>query len=188
MKPSPYFTDSFRYFFKRFASEDSLRKWFIKRAGGESSVFNYPEKLTDFKNTLVILPNDKDAAVRYIRTCKNFWSKKSTLILAPDSLRETLLREEHPAEVLYLRTSDYRFGELEFQKVEQKIAEFKPELCLYFAEAFLPALYLARHSNAPCRIGFEKNCYPFLNISLIADSAQQKSELLKRLYGGCNVQ
>lgn len=186
VKPSPYFTDTFRYFFKRFSSEISLRKWFLKRAGGESGEFHYPEKLSEFKKTLVFLPTDKDSALRYLRACRPFWNKANTLVVASDGLREMLLREQHPAEIVYLTQKDYRFGELEFKKIDARIAEFKPELCLFFAEPFLPALYLARHSGAVCRIGFLDNCYPFLNIGLKAAPAEEAA-LLQKLYGGANA-
>jgi len=186
VKPSPYFIDTFRYFFKRFSSEESLRNWFLKRAGGESGAFYYPEKLTAFKQTLVFLPTDPKLAILYIRTCKQFWNKKTTLIVAHDSLREALLREEHPAEITYLDTKSYRFGEPEFINTENRIQQFKPELCLYFGDSFLPSLYLARHSNATCRIGFEQSFYPFLNICLVA-SDTEKATLLTKLYGGVSA-
>lgn len=183
MKPSPLFADNFRFFFKRFYKDESLFRWFLKKVGVDSSSFSYPDNLCAFKKTIVFLPNSKEEALQIIKTFKDLWKKESTLIVADASLQELLIH--YPiAKKLFLSEKEFRYGELAFEKAKTEIITFAPELCLYLSKPFLPALYLAKSSNATCRLGFQvSELYPFLNISLQASSQNEQLTLLLKQYG-----
>lgn len=187
MKPSPLFTDTFRYFFMRFRKEESIRKWFLKKAGENSLAFSYPESFRHFKKTLIFLPETKELALPYLENFKKCWSKENVLFVARDSLREVLIH--HPlAKALFLTEKEFRFGEPAFENIEKQISEFNPDFCIYLAAPFLPALYLAKRSSAPCRVGFQcESLYPFLNISLQVSSEPEKISLLQKQYGVQNA-
>lgn len=184
MKPSPFFADTFRFFFKRFSNQESLTRWFLKKAGTESSLFSYPTSYRHFKKTLIFLPDNKESTILFLEAFKTFWNKENTLFVAKDSLRETLIH--HPvAKTIFLTEKEFRYGELAFNNVEQQIFDFKAELCLYLLPPFLPALYLAKRSLATCRIGFNSNnLFPFLNINLTAENDSEKIAMLKNQYEG----
>lgn len=182
MKPSPYFKDSFRYFFKRFCSERRLAKWFLKRSGGESPAFVCPADFAEFKRTLVFLPSDAGEAKRILEFFRPLWNKENALGVAWTKIQEPLLHFKNPAKMIFLGELDFRFGERLFEDARREVLEFAPDLCLYFAEPFLPALYLARVSGAVCRVGFSaEEFYPFLNVSFNAGGALAQ---IQKRYGG----
>ena len=101
MKPSPFFADTFRFFFKRFSNQESLTRWFLKKAGTESSLFSYPTSYKHFKKTLIFLPDNKESTILFLENFKSLWNKENTLFVAKDSLRETLIH--HPvAKTIFL--------------------------------------------------------------------------------------
>ena len=180
MKPSPYFADQIKFFFKRFASKQKLTRWFLEQAGEDSGAFDFPAALKNNPKTLVFLPRDLEAASTFMHTMPQAWFQ-DTLVCAHESLH-TLISAKR-AKAVYYSDSECRFGELVFGEMEQKILEYAPTVCIYMGEPFLPRLYLAKKSGAGCRIGF--NCeseYPFLNLSLrLTESTPAK--LIMQYYG-----
>lgn len=171
----------------RFRKKESLRVWFLKKAGNETAPFSFPESFKKFNKTLIFLPDSKEEVVAFLENFKCFWNKENSLFIARDSLRETLIH--HPlTKALFLTEKEFRFGEQVFIDVESQIKAFNPDSCIYLAKSFLPALYLAMGSKAPCRIGFcSDSLYPFLNISLQAHSFSDKIALLLKQYRGSNA-
>ena len=185
MKPSPYFADKLRYFFKRFASDASLKKWFLKQAGDFSSSFFYEKSLPKDKKILVFLPQQKEQIPLILAFFKKMeFPKENILALVDESFRELLLRESKTANFIYTNVLKFRYGESDFSVLTEKVKEFRPHICLYFNEAFFPSLYLAKISSAIYRIGFSADTlYPFLNISLKAPSFESGINLLEKQFG-----
>ena len=180
MKPSPYFADQFKYFFKRFASNQKLTRWFLDQAGEYSGVFNFPAVLKDHPRTMVFLPRDVENASTFMHSMPQAWFQ-DVLICAHESLH-TLISAKR-ARAVYYSDSECRFGEPVFNEIEQKILEFAPTVCIYLDEPFLPRLYLAKKCGASCRIGF--NCeteFPFLNLSLRPENSSP-AKLIMQYYG-----
>ena len=83
----------------------------------------------------------------------------------------------------YFSDMECRFGEPVFAEILEKTESFHPEVCIYLDEPFLPRLYLAKKSGAPCRIGFNsESLYPFLNLSLHPDQSSE-AILIAKYYG-----
>lgn len=180
MKPSPYFTNRFRYFFKRFSSQDSLFRWFLKQAGEDSGAFNFPEALKGNPKTLLFLHRDMERAAPFMRQMPQAFFN-NTLLVAHESLQALVSAKR--AHALYFSDLECRYEEPVFIEMEQKIKEFAPSVVIYLGEAFLPRLYLAKASGASCRIGFcTEKCYPFLNLSL-QPSASSEASLIAQYYG-----
>lgn len=180
MKPSLYFTDRFRYFFKRFSSKDSLFRWFLKKAGDDTLPFDFPNALKGNPKTLVILPRDVDHATQFIHGMPDAFFKNA-LLLAHESLHAVVSAKR--ATAIYYSDLECRYGEIVFNEIEEKIKSFNATVCIYLGELFLPRLYLAKTSGAPCRIGFvSENCYPFLNLSLHPDTSSE-AILISKYYG-----
>ena len=180
LKPSPYFADQFRFFFKRFSSKESLFKWFLKMAGEDSAAFDFPNTLRNDPKTLVILPRDMESAAGFLHKMPNSWFA-NVLCVAHESLHALISAKR--AHAIYFSDTECRFGERVFGELEQKINEFAPSVCIYLGQPFLPRLYLAKRSGASCRIGF--NCekfYPFLNLSLHPEQLSE-AELVAQYYG-----
>jgi hypothetical protein len=180
LKPSPYFADQFKFFFKRFASKQKLTRWFLEQAGEESGAFNFPAVLREKPKTLVFLPRDVESASTFMHSMPQAWFQDA-FICAHESLH-TLISAKRAKSVCYSDT-ECRFGEIVFQEMEQKIIEYGPTVCIYLGEPFLPRLYLAKKSGAGCRIGF--NCeseFPFLNLSLRPENSSPAA-LLTNYYG-----
>ncbi len=191
MKPSLYFADSLRYFFKRFYSDESLTQWFSVRAGGESNSFQYPLYFKPTDKVVVFLPNDAENTLKILNAFSPFWKKDCVFAIAQESLSETLLHQNFPVTLLWTRSHDFRYGEQEFLKLTNQIETFAPKICFFFADAFLPALYLARRSQAPYRFYYSKGgtseptesvLYPFLNIAIRASSFNEALSTLIRQY------
>lgn len=180
MKPSLYFTDRFKYFFKRFSKEESLFKWFAERAGGESGAFSFPDALKGNPKTLVILPRDMEHTARFLHSMPDSFFN-GCLLLAHESLQALVSSKR--AKGIYFSDLECRYDEPVFLEIEQKIKDYAPQVVIYLGEAFLPRLYLAKVSGAPCRIGFcTEACYPFLNMSLRPDKSSEAA-LLCQYYG-----
>ena len=180
MKPSPYFADQFRFFFKRFSGNESLFKWFLKKAGEDSQAFDFPGALKNNPKTLVFLPRDMESAAGFLHKMPNTWFA-NVLCVAHESLHALISAKR--AHAIYFSDSECRFGERVFDELDQKIHEFSPTVCIYLGQSFLPRLYLAKRSGAGLRIGF--NCetyYPFLNMSLTPDQLSE-AELISGYYG-----
>lgn len=131
----------------------------------------------------MFFPEEPESAKKIIRAFQKIWNKNSTFAIANSSLQASLLQEKIPARVHYLKPIDYRFGEEKFIQLDLEISKFSPNLVLFFSKNHLPALYLARHSLAECRIGFEKNAYPFLNTFFSAQNLNEALSLLLEQYG-----
>ncbi|MBO6135305.1 MAG: hypothetical protein IJ734_04860 [Fibrobacter sp.] len=180
MKPSPYFADQFRFFFKRFSGNEALFKWFLKKAGEDSQAFDFPGALKNNPKTLVFLPRDMESAAGFLHKMPNTWFA-NVLCVAHESLHALISAKR--AHAIYFSDSECRYGERVFDELEQKIHEFSPTVCIYLGQPFLPRLYLAKSSGAGLRIGF--NCeayYPFLNMSLTPDQLSE-AELISGYYG-----
>ncbi|MCQ2055426.1 MAG: hypothetical protein MJY82_09085 [Fibrobacter sp.] len=180
MKPSPYFADRFKYFFKRFVSEPKLKRWFLQQAGEDSGAFSFPAALQDNPKTLVLLPRDMEGAAVFMHTMPQAWFQ-NVLLLAHESLHALVSAKR--AKAIYYSDKECRYGEPTFNELEGKIAEFAPTVSIYLGEPFLPRLYLLKKSGAGCRIGF--NCedyYPFFNLSLRPENSSP-AKLIMQYYG-----
>ncbi len=180
MKPSPYFADQFRFFFKRFSGNEALFKWFLKKAGEDSQAFDFPGALKNNPKTLVFLPRNMESAAGFLHKMPNTWFA-NVLCVAHESLHALISAKR--AHAIYFSDTECRYGERVFEELEQKIHEFSPTVCIYLGQPFLPRLYLAKNSGAGLRIGF--NCesfYPFLNMSLTPDQLSE-AELISGYYG-----
>lgn len=180
MKPSPYFTDRFRYFFKRFSSKESLFRWFLKQAGEDSGTFDFPQALRNNPKTVVFLPRDMERAAAFMHAMPdNFF--KNVLLCAHESLQAIVSAKR--AQAIYFSDLECRYGEPAFDELQLKIKEYAPQVCIYLGDAFFPRLFLAKTCGAGLRIGF--NCeaeYPFLNVSLHPDKSSEAA-LISQYYG-----
>lgn len=180
MKPSPYFADRFKFFFKRFASQQTLYKWFLQQAGEESGAFSFPAALTDNPKTLLFLPRDMESASTFLHTMPQAWFK-DVLICAHESLHALISAKR--AHAIYFSDTECRYGEIVFAEMEQKILDFAPTVCIYLGAPFLPRLYLAKKSGAACRIGINtEKIYPFLNLCLNPEGSSPAA-LIMKYYG-----
>ncbi len=180
MKPSPYFKDCFRYFFKRFSGKESLFRWFLQRAGEDSGAFDFPAALKGNPRTLLFLARDMERSAAFMRAMPDAFFK-NTLICAHESLHAVISAKR--ATAIYYSDLECRYGETVFIELEQKIKAFLPKVCIYLGDTFLPRLYLAKVSGADCRIGFtSEKSYPFLNVSLHPDKSSEAS-LINAYYG-----
>lgn len=180
MKPSPYFTDRFRYFFKRFYSQEKLFRWFLACAGEDSSSFDFPAALKNATKTLVFLPRDMEHAATFMHAMPDAFFKNA-LLCAHESLHAIVSAKR--AQAIYYSDLECRYGEAVFDEIEQKIKDYAPQVCIYLGDVFYPRLYLAKVSGASCRIGFvSEKCYPFLNLSLHPDKSSEAA-LICEYYG-----
>jgi len=180
LKPSPYFADQFRFFFKRFSSSESLFKWFLKKAGEDSAAFNFPDALKNNPKTIVILPRDMETTSTFLRNMPNAWFTNA-LCVAHESQHALISAKR--AHAIYYSDAECRFGERVFEELEEKIREFSATVCIYLGTPFLPRLYLAKRSGASCRIGFKsESYYPFLNMCLNPGQSSE-AELICMYYG-----
>jgi len=180
LKPSPYFTNRFRYFFKRFSSQKSLFNWFLKKAGEESGEFDFPEALKGCPKTVVFLHRDMERAAPFMHQMPQAFFKNS-LLVAHDSMHSLVAAKR--ALAVYYSDLECRYEEPIFMEIEQKIKAFAPTVAIYLGDAFLPRLYLAKMSGASCRIGVcTEQCYPFLNLSLQPNGSTEAA-LIAKYYG-----
>lgn len=180
MKPSLYFADQFKFFFKRFLNEENLFKWFAKQSGGETGAFSFPECLADKPKTLIILPRDKRLATEFVQALPAAFYP-FTLFCGHESIQPLIAVKK--AKAFYYNDRECRYGENFYTDLQQSIKRFNPQVCIYLGQPFLPRLFLAKISGAPCRIGFDvEQCYPFLNLSLKPEKLS-KAELLCEYYG-----
>jgi len=178
--PSPYFTDTFRYFFKRFYSAPRLFQWFLRQAGEDSAAFDFPNILKDHPKTLTFLPKDLERANKFMRAMPDAWFKN--MLFCTHESQHSLISSRR-SHAVYYSDKECRFGEPVFNEIQRKIQEFAPQVCLYLDDPFLPRLFLAKTSGAPCRIGFAtENYYPFLNLSLHRDN-KSEAQTISEYYG-----
>lgn len=178
--PSPYFADMFRFFFKRFYSEEKLFQWFLKEAGESSAAFEFPSILKNHPRTLTFLPKDLEHANKFMKAMPDAWFQN--MLFCTHESQHSLISSRR-SHAVYYSDKECRFGEPVFKEIQNKILQFSPQVCLYLDEPFLPRLYLAKTSNAPCRIGFaNENLYPFLNLSLHRDN-KSEAETISEYYG-----
>ena len=181
MKPSPYFKDSFKYFFKRFSKKESLFKWFLSQAGEDSGVFDFPASLKGNPKTLVFLDRNLEKTAAFVRAMPDVFFKNAFLC-AHES--QQVLVSARRASAVYYSDLECRYGESAFEELEYKIRAYKPDVCIYLGEAFLPTLYLAKVSGAGCRIGFaDENSFPFLNICLKPTQSSEAALISQYYYG-----
>ena len=180
MKPSPYFKDCFRYFFKRFYKKEWLFRWFLRQAGEGSDTFDFPQVLKGQPKTLLFLPRDFEHASSFMLSMPDAFFKNA-LLCAHESLHAVVAAKR--AHAVYYSDLECRFAEPAFDEIEQKLKDFAPQVCIYLGETFLPRLYLAKVCGAGCRIGFvSENCYPFLNVSLHPEKSTEAA-LICEYYG-----
>lgn len=178
MKPSPYFADTFRYFFKRFRSRESLLRWFAKRAGNSSGPFEYPIDFSKIRGLLVILPELPEDALAYAKFLKAVDAKKiqGSLFLSNVRHTEFLRTLGIHADTLFHTGIGCRYGEPEFQKIRDELVRRGFTACFYLEpKPLLQMLYLAKACGATYRFGFDaESFYPLLNLSLHAGSDPEK--------------
>ncbi|MCF0216427.1 MAG: hypothetical protein HUK21_08140 [Fibrobacteraceae bacterium] len=180
LKPSPYFADTFRFFLKRFSSQQSLFNWFIKQAGDFTAPFEFPEILKDHPKTLVFLPREMERCTAFLHAMPDAWFK-NVHFFAHESLHALISAKRSHA--FYYSDRECRFGEAVFNELQDKIQTYTPEVCIYLGDKFLPRLFLAKTSGAACRIGFDvSDVYPFLNISLQKNESSEAA-LIAKYYG-----
>lgn len=188
MKPSPYFADRFSFFFFRLYSKASLFQWFLKKADFQTDVFQYPTSLSGSLRTIVFLPYDQEFCTLLLSDLERYWLRENTVLVGPAKLTNDLNKFKTRFHFLSYTKTDCRYGESMFQFLEEKLIDFKADICLYLEkEPFLPRLYLAKKSGAPCRLGFFAEPYfPFLNVSLKpeTDEPLSKVKALVSQYGG----
>jgi hypothetical protein len=187
LKPSPYFADRFSFFFYRFFSKASLFQWFLKKADAETEAFEYPSSLSGSHRTIVFLPSNREFTALIIANLERFWDPKQTLLVGSVDITNEILNLKTKFTFLSFTESDCRYGEPAFTYLEEKLIEFKADICLYLeTDFFLPKLYLVKKSGAPCRIGFfAEPEFPFLNVSLKSESddSLSKVKILIQQYG-----
>ncbi|MCF0225406.1 MAG: hypothetical protein HUK20_14155 [Fibrobacter sp.] len=180
MQPSPYFKDQFRYFFKRFYSEEKLFKWFASQTGEDTGSIDFPDCLKDHPKTLVFLPRDMKHASTFLKSIPQSFFE-NVLLFSHESLHS--LVSARRAKSIYYSDTECRYGEVVFETLLQKILDFAPQVVIYLGESFLPRLYLAKMSGAPCRIGFcSESNYPFLNMSLRPNTSSE-TDMISNCYG-----
>ncbi|MBP5247574.1 MAG: hypothetical protein J6Z31_06915 [Fibrobacter sp.] len=189
MKPSLYFKDCFRYSLKKFASKESLLQWFKKQAGETSETFEYPLKLSDNQNVLIILPDTAEEVALYFPFLQKISKiKKHGVLLLANSLFENLIQTNQvKQEVLYYTTLGCRFGEDEFQKLKEVIQARQIKASFYLQrQTLFQMLYLCKSCGIPYRFGFDcENFYPLLNLSLIpGEDFQKQIEALEAIFEG----
>lgn len=188
MKPSPYFADKFRYFFKRFYYKESLLRWFIKRAGDASESFEIPMKLPQRFAVLAVLPEQSDDVLSLFPLLQTLESKAPgrVTILANrrhEKLLETLRIQ---SEILAYSGLGCRYGEAEFQALQETIRGKNFSICLYLEpKPLFQLLYLSKSCGAAYRFGFDvEKYYPLLNLSLTRGDPKLQAECLDRLIPG----
>lgn len=186
MKPSPYFADTFRYFFFRFRSKESVAKWFVKRAGTESEAFEYPFRFDRKGELFVILPELHENLLPYIDFLKAVEKLSFKLVILANSRhREFLEKLGLKAEKFFATGVEMRYGEPSFHEIESKLRTKKFAASLYLEpKPIFQLLYLAKVSGAPYRFGFDsEKFYPLLNLSLVAKGdPKRQAELLTELF------
>ncbi len=189
MKPSPYFADTFRYFFMRFRSRESLFRWFVRRAGDSSEPFRYPIDFRSLRGLLVILPELPDEIFAYSTFLKTLEKLRipGTLLLANKRSEEPLEKLGVRTETLYYTGAGCRYGESEFQKIRAILRERHFTASLYLEPKHIfQLLYLAKDCGAAYRFGFSsEELFPLLNLSLVAGNASEsRAEFLTGLLAG----
>lgn len=189
MKPSPYFADTFRYFFKRFRSRKSLLRWFAKRAGDSSEAFEYPIDFARTSGLLVILPEISEDVLAYASFLKALDTRKvpGTLLLSNSRHESFLQTLGIQSEVLYYTGIGCRYGESEFGKIQDRLCRSPFTACVYLEpKPLFQMLYLAKACGATYRFGFDsEKFFPLLNLSLLAgDNPERRSEFLVKLFAG----
>lgn len=189
MKPSPYFADTFRYFFKRFRSRESLLRWFAKRAGNSSEAFEYPIDLARLNGLLVILPEISDDVQAYASFFESLDARKipGTLLLSNARHESFLQTLGIRTETLYYTGVGCRYGEAEFEKIQERLCRSPFTASVYLEpKSLFQMLYLAKVCGATYRFGFDsEKFFPLLNLSLLAgDDPEKRSEFLVKLFAG----
>ena len=187
MKPSPYFADRFSFFIYRFFSKASLFQWFLKKADSETKTFEYPSSLSGSHRSIIFLPSNREFAAVVIANLERFWDPKKTLLVGSVDLTNDIHKLKARIPFFSYTESDCRYGEPAFSDLEEKLIEFKADICLYLeTDLFLPKLYLVKKTGAPCRIGFYAEPeFSFLNVSLKpkSEDSLSKVKILIQQYG-----
>lgn len=189
MKPSLYFKDCLRYSLKKFASKESLLRWFIKQAGDFSVAFEYPMKLSEKQTVLFLLPEDTESVNAYLPFLQKLYriQKHGVLLLVNSKLENLLQTNQIKQEVLYYSTLGCRYGEQEFHKIEEvlKARQITATFDLQDQTLF-QMLYLCKTCGATYRFGFDcENLYPLLNLSLVSEGEVSKRiEALTAIFEG----
>jgi hypothetical protein len=189
LKPSLYFKDCLRYSLKKFASKESLQRWFIKQAGDSSATFEYPMKLSEKQTVLILLPENTELVNAYLpflqKLCRI--KKHGVLLFANSNLENLLQTNQVKQEVLYYTTLGCRYGEQEFQKIEEvlKARQITATFDLQDQTLF-QMLYLCKTCGAAYRFGFDcESLYPLLNLSLVSGGEVSKRiEVLTAIFEG----
>lgn len=164
----------------RFYSQERLFKWFLKQAGEDSAAFDFPSILKNHPKTIAFLPKDLERANKFLKAMPDAWFKN--MLFCTHESQHSLISSRR-SHAVYYNDKECRFGEPVFAEILRKIREFNPQVCLYLDDPFLPRLYLAKSSNAPCRIGFaNENLFPYLNLSLHLDN-KSEAQTISEYYG-----
>jgi len=164
----------------RFLSEKGVRRYLAKKSGAESGAFHYNQDLTGTRKRLAILPKDLEYVSIFLPLLLELsrsTPKESFHILCEQSYQPLLKSIGLEAAGLYFDPSKNRYGDPNFQLLENKLRALAPEVCLMLEpKPDLLQLYLARASSATWRIGLaSEEHYPFLNISFHPEGASAYS-------------
>ena len=190
MKPSPYFADSFAFFFKRFLSAKGIRKFFLKYAGDSSESFEYPSSLFECRGHLIVMPETTDDAFPYIPLIREIIARDdgATCILASEALRDLVFSAGFTAFTpCFYTVKGCRYGTPEFEKVVKVVTSKPYSVCLFLERNPLyQRLALAKLAGATYRIGFHcEDLFPFLNVSLSTETEDShiRAQILQERYG-----
>jgi hypothetical protein len=172
MSSSP-FIKSFRWFFMRFFSETSIRRWFEEKSGGENEMFLYKADSSSYKKIVIFLPFEQNKLFAILPFALALFEKRgaANFLTVTDENNRYILRALHLEHAsLFYNSGNMLYGDAEFFDIERRLQEQSWDLCIFLQEnAPLPFLYLARATRASHRMGVKTN-FPFLNITLQSSS------------------
>ncbi len=144
-------------------------------------------KLSEQEAVLIILPESSEGVALYLPFLhKLAHVKKHGVLLLANKLHENLLQTNLvKQEVLYYTTLGCRFGEAEFQKLEEILRARKLTASFYLQrQTLFQMLYLCKSCGIPYRFGIDcENFYPLLNLSLLpGDDFPKQIEALETIF------
>lgn len=146
-------------------------------------------KLSEKQTVLILLPENTELVNAYLpflqKLCRI--KKHGVLLFANSNLENLLQTNQVKQEVLYYTTLGCRYGEQEFQKLEEvlKARQITATFDLQDQTLF-QMLYLCKTCGAAYRFGFDcESLYPLLNLSLVSGGEVSKRiEVLTAIFEG----
>ena len=141
------------------------------------------------QTVLFLLPEDTESVNAYLPFLQKLYriQKHGVLLLVNSKLENLLQTNQIKQEVLYYSTLGCRYGEQEFQKIEEvlKARQITATFDLQDQTLF-QMLYLCKTCGATYRFGFDcESLYPLLNLSLVSGGEVSKRiEALTAIFEG----